>query len=788
VSRTKIGIAIAALLVLVIAESPFAQRRVQSDPVARLTASDLEAGKRLFQAHCAHCHGIDGTGGRGPSLAQSKLKRAPDNKTLFSIIREGLDGKEMPGFWQMSDRELWRVAGYVRSLGTVRKEILTGNALRGKELFETKGGCTACHIAGGKGSSLAPELTDIGSRRNAAYLREALIAPAAATPEGFLVVRVTTRDGRRVSGQRVNEDSFTIQVRDQKNELHSFRKSQLTELKKEFGESPMPSYEKLLSAAEIDDLVAYLASLRSDAAPVGTPEIRSSIVPFDRIVKAENEPQNWLTYSGNYRAHRFSALDQMTPSNIGRLGPAWIYQIQGRGRFESSPIVVNGVMYVTEPPTKVTALDARTGRLLWQWQQPISKDVVMLGFGPTNRGVAILNDTVYVGTLDCHLVALDSRSGAVRWSVEVASNKTGHSITCAPLAIAGKVIVGVSGGEAGIRGFLDAYDSETGKRLWRLWTVPGPGEPGHETWNGDSWKTGGAPTWVTGSYDPELNLIYWGTGNPGPDWNGDVRPGDNLYSCSLLAVDASTGKLRWHFQFTPHDTHDWDATEIPVLIDAEIGGRPRKLVAMANRNAFYYLLDRATGEFILGVPYSKQTWAKGLDSKGRPIVLPNTEPSVEGTLVWPSLQGATNWFSPSYSPATKFVYVAVREMSAYYHKGEAQYRPGSGFIGGGERALSGDKSSGWIRALEATTGKVQWEFPLHSPPWSGMLSTAGGLVFGGSDEGNFYALDAKTGTPLWEFQTGGPIAANPISFAVDGHQYVAIPAGQALFVFGLPRE
>ncbi len=282
-----------------------------------------------------------------------------------------------------------------------------------------------------------------------------------------------------------------------------------------------------------------------------------------------------------------------------------------------------------------------------------------------------------------------------------------------------------------------------------------------------------------------MNLIYWGTGNPGPDWNGDKRAGDNLYTCSLLAVDADSGKLRWHFQFTPHDVHDWDATEIPVLLDMDVRGKPRKVVAMANRNAFYYLLDRTTGEFLLAEPYAKQTWAKGLDEKGRPMHLPNTDPTTEGNLVWPSLQGATNWFSPSYSPATKLFYVAVREMGAYYFKGEDEFKPGTFYGAGGERAVNGDKAYGAIRALESTTGKLKWEFRLQSPPWAGVLSTAGGLVFGGSNEGNFYALDASTGKPLWDFQTGGGISANPVSFMVDGKQRVAIAAGSALFVFGL---
>ncbi len=510
-------------------------------------------------------------------------------------------------------------------------------------------------------------------------------------------------------------------------------------------------------------------------------------VPYQRLSNAEREPGAWLTYSGNYQAHRFSWLKQLTPANVAGLKAKWVYQISERGRFETSPIVADSVMYLTEPPTRVTALDLRTGRKLWSWQRQQARLAKMLGFGPTNRGVAILDDTVYVGTLDCYLIALDARSGAVRWETKVEENKLGYSLTGAPLAIDGKIIVGISGGEAGIRGFLDAYDAKTGKLAWRCFTIPGPGEPGHETWQGGEWKMGGGPTWVTGSYDPELNLLYWGTGNPGPDWNGDVRPGDNLYTCSLLAIDATSGKLKWHFQFTPHDTHDWDATEVPVLLDALLNGQQRKLVTMANRNAFYYVLDRVTGEFLHGSPYAKQTWAAGLDAKGRPIVLPNTDPTVEGTLVWPALNGATNWYSPSYSPLTKLFYVSVRERGSYYYKGEVEFKPGTFFAGGGERAIDGDdKAWGAIRALEVTNGKLKWEFRLQTPPWAGVLATAGGLVFGGSNEGNFYALDAQTGKPLWDFQTGGFIAANPISFLIDGKQHVAIAAEHALFVFGLP--
>lgn len=376
----------------------------------------------------------------------------------------------------------------------------------------------------------------------------------------------------------------------------------------------------------------------------------SAQVPPDRIARAENDPGSWLTYSGNYQSHRFSPLNQINRENVARLKPAWVYQVRRTGIVETSPIVADGVMYITEPPSTVTALDVRTGRPLWTYTPTIPTDVIVIGSPPVNRGVAILGETVFFGTVHGHLIALDARSGALRWDTTVDDNKFGYYLTSAPLALDGRIIIGVSGAEAGIRGFLDAYDPKTGARVWRTHTVPAPGEPGSDTWPGDSWKTGGGSAWLTGAYDPALNLVYWGTGNPGPDWNGDLRRGDNLYTCSLIALNPVDGKIKWHFQFTPHDIHDWDANEIPVLFDAAINGRSRKLVAMANRNAFYYLLDRETGEFLSATPYAKQTWAERIDAKGRPIRRPGTEPSVEGTLVFPNIQGASNWPSPSYSP------------------------------------------------------------------------------------------------------------------------------------------
>ena len=508
-------------------------------------------------------------------------------------------------------------------------------------------------------------------------------------------------------------------------------------------------------------------------------------VPVSRILNAAAEPHNWLTYSGNYAAHRYSPLTEINETNVKDLKVAWTYQVTSLQKFETTPIVADGVMYITEPPSHVTALDLRTGRPVWKYRRPMPDDIRVC-CGQVNRGVAILDGLVYVGTVDAHLIALNARTGAVVWDTTVANYKAGYSVTVAPLAVKDKIILGMAGGEYGVRGFLDAYDAKSGRLAWRFWTIPAPGEPGSDTWQGDSWKTGSAATWVTGAYDPELNLLYWGTGNPGPDWNGDVRAGDNLYSDCILAIDADSGKLKWHFQFTPHDVHDWDSTSVPVLVDAEFQGQRRKLVLFPNRNAFYYVLDRTNGQFLLGKPYAKQTWAKGLDDSGRPIRLPGTFPSHEGTRVWPAVAGASNWYSPSYSPQTGLLYVAVREAGSLYYIGEAEYKEGEQFNGGGFRNIAGEDESGAIRAFDPATGVVKWEYPLFTPPWSGVLSTAGKLLFGTTNEGQIFALAADTGNPLWRLQAGGVARGNPMSYSFEGKQYVAVAMGNALYVLALP--
>ena len=361
--------------------------------------------------------------------------------------------------------------------------------------------------------------------------------------------------------------------------------------------------------------LALAQSTSTSPSPGGLP------VTYERLLKTTEEPGNWLTYNGDYRSHHYSTLKQITAENVHGLRAKWIYQMH-KQKVESTPIVVDGVMYVTRPPSDLIALDAETGRALWTYEHRLLPGRVYVCCGEVNRGVAILGSTLFLSTLDAKLIALDARAGRVLWKRDLADPSLNYTATGAPLAIKDKVIVGIAGAEGGIRGFLDAYDARTGERAWRFWTIPAPGEPGAETWVGESWRYGGGSTWLTGSYDPDLNLLYWGTGNPGPDYNGDVRPGDNLYSCSLLALDPDTGTLKWHFQLTPHDTRDWDATQVPVLLDAAVDGRLRKLVVMPSRNGFYYALDRQSGEFLFAKPFVKQTWAKEIDKKGRPIVNP----------------------------------------------------------------------------------------------------------------------------------------------------------------------
>jgi alcohol dehydrogenase (cytochrome c) len=535
-------------------------------------------------------------------------------------------------------------------------------------------------------------------------------------------------------------------------------------------------------------------------------------VTYDRLVHAAGEPQNWLTYGGTYLSQRYSELRQIDPSNARNLETKWMYQAPVMGNWESTPLVVDGIMYLTQRPNDVVALDARTGRAFWtyRYNTPAEQKACC---GANNRGVAMLGDTLFMGTLDAMLVAINATTGRPRWTVKVADMQAGYSITMSPLIVKDKVVVGVGGGELGIRGFIAAYEAATGKEAWRFNTIPGPGEPGHETWEAcppnpktycdpDAWKHGGGSVWMTGSYDPDLNLMFWGVGNAGPDWNPDQRPGDNLFSDSVVALDADTGRLRWHFQFTPHDGYDYDAVQVPVLADLDLFGRNFKAMMWANRNGYFYVLDRTTGKFLLGKPFVKVNWASRLDELGRPVQTP--QPA--GMPTYPGNQGGTNWYPPAFSPRTGLMYFSAWEdYATIFGKVPAQYQEGRNFGGGNNRSLGPVPGApavpvlrrgpinnwteavahGAIVAIDPKTGDRKWKFDMTDVSDSGLLTTASDVLFTGGREGYFQALDARTGTLLWKSSLGAQIVTAPITYQVDGKQYVATIAGQALVVFGL---
>ena len=515
-------------------------------------------------------------------------------------------------------------------------------------------------------------------------------------------------------------------------------------------------------------------------------------VTYDRILRADEEPGNWLTYNRSYDSRHHSPLDEINRENAGDLELKWVFQARSLEKFESTALAVDGVIYNVQMPNDVVALDAVTGRKFWQYNHVLA-ETVNVCCGRVNRGLAILGETLYMGTIDGKVVALDAKNGAVVFSKQLVDPSGGYSLTHAPLVLRDKIIVGSAGGEYGIRGFIVALDPKNGDEIWRFNTIPGPGEPGHETWSGDSWERGGGSVWVTGSYDPELNLTYWGVGNPAPDWNGDVRPGDNLYSDSVVALNADTGELEWHFQFTPHDEWDWDAVQIPVLVDREWEGKPRKLMLWANRNGFFYVLDRVTGEFLHGKNFVKVTWAKGLDENGRPIKIPGASPTREGVRVWPAVQGATNWYSPAYSDKTGLFYVSSWEYSSVYHKGDPLYTRGNRYVGSLPQGVwpntmkddEEQQGHGAIRALSPDTGDLEWEFKMSGVGESGLLSTAGDILVTGTMDGYMLVLDSFTGKNLVSLNLGGRIASSPITFTAQGKQYLAVTSGNAMFVFGL---
>jgi alcohol dehydrogenase (cytochrome c) len=591
--------------------------------------------------------------------------------------------------------------------------------------------------------------------------------PAAATPGGGRgagaapprAVSVLMKDGRTITGVARYETLFDLGVHGSDGRFHSISKHQAATVT--FGASPAAAARATVGAG----------------------------VPFADIARPRSG--EWPTYNGHLGGNRHSPLDEITTANVSRLAPKWTFPVPGQAQrsLQVTPLVIDGLMYVTAA-NEVWALDARTGREVWHFGRPRTPGLVGDPAAGLNRGVGVLGDRVFLQTDNAHVIALHRLTGELLWDVQMADSRDHYGSTGAPLVVNDLVIAGVSGGDEGIRGFLDAYRASTGERVWRFWTVPGPGEPGSETWGGKAVAHGCAATWLTGTYDPDARLLYWPTGNPCPDYNGAERQGDNLYSNSVIALDPDTGRLRWHFQFTPHDLNDWDATETPVLVDATFRGQPRKLLLHADRNGFFYVLDRITGEFLLAEPFIRNlTWASGIDAKGRPVRVAGQEPTPEGTRTCPAVTGATNWPSPSYNPATGLFYLMAAESCSVFTKNDQWFVQGQSFYGGSTRRSPSDVNTKYLRAIDIQTGNVAWEIPglTGGVIASGVMTTAGGLLFFGDAAGGaFVAADAKDGRLLWHFDTGLGWKAGPMTYRVDGRQYIGIVAGSTVMAFGLP--
>lgn len=770
-----------------------AHAQVRADAQANPFAGDANApaaGKHLFDASCVACHGAAGAGTeRAPALDTGRFKHGDEDFDVFQTIQKGVAGTQMPPFSSLRAEEVWQLVAYVRSLSRVASgdanAPAAGETSRGEQLFFGEGRCSSCHEINGRGALVAPDLSESG-KQPAAAIRTGMEHAGRPFGPSPRQVKVSLRDGTQLEGLVQNEDSFTLVLQTFDGEYRPLERGQIRTIASADPAMAPAILAQRLSSEQKSDLVAYLSRQKQRAVVVSI-AAEGTGLSFERLSRAEREPHNWLTYWGSYRAEHFSELTQIDRRNVATLQARWAAPMPGSSPLESTPLVVDGILYVSGPPGEVYALDARSGLPIWRFHRQQDR-VNPFQINPYNKGIAVLGKRVFVNTLDNNLIALDARSGRVLWEQNLADTMAGYTMTGAPLALDDKIIVGISGGEMGIRGFISAYDARDGRLLWRFDTIPGPGQPGQETWPGDSGKTGGGATWLTGSYDAQLHLLYWAVGNPGPDYDPENRKGDNLYSCSVLALDPSTGRLVWHYQFSPHDTHDWDSTEDMILAEVPIGGQVRKVILHADRNGFFYTLDRATGAFISAVPFVRQTWNKGFEPNGRPIFDPASLSTREGHPIAPSI-GGTNFQAPSYDRERQTLFLAFIDAEGDASYEPTKYQPGQIFTGahfGRRRPPSVEPTQGMM-ALDVRSGRKLWTFPLTRGSLSaGVLATRGDVLFAASADGNLIALDARSGKSLWRFQTGGQIMASPISYSVDGTQFIAITAGNTLYSFALP--
>ncbi len=743
--------------------------------------------RNTYAKLCSGCHGIDARGTQqGPGLAGNLSVKRKSRESLRNVIRQGIPAAGMPAF-DLPAGTIDALAGLVVSLNASAAETeVAGDPAAGRQFFFGEGKCASCHMVSGSGAPIGPDLSDVALSMTVDQLREALLHPDARVAPGYGLVTLQLRDGHTLRGFARGRSRFEMTVQDLNGRFHPLSLDQVSRVTEEKS-SWMPAVHA--SAGELQNLLAFLSRLtgvKPQAVIQPGPPAAGS-VEFSKIL--DPKPGEWLTYNGNLNGNRYSRLTEINTTNIHKLALKWSFSIPLWSQFlpdtpyfrenmryfglETVPLVCEGIMYVTGP-NQVFALDARTGLEIWHYSRPRTTGLVSDASLGINRGVAILGDNVFLVTDNAHLIALNRVTGRLAWEVVMPDEPQRYGGTVAPLALKDMVIAGVAGGDWGIRGFLDAYKASTGERVWRHWTVPGPGDPGFETWKGTAFKLGGGSTWLTGSYDSATDTLFWATGNPWPDSDDRERGGDNLFTNCVLALDPATGATKWYYQFTPHDVHDWDATEPNVLIDTNYQGQPRKLLLNANRNGFFYVFDRTNGRLLLAKSFMHRiTWASGIGPDGRPILLPPSDLSCP--------DHATNWNGTAYSPLTKLYYVMATE------KCSLRLSPGS-WKNARPPLEPGTK---YLRALDIETGKIAWEIPQVGPVdgkrVAGILATAGGLLLYGDPSGTFLAADQRDGKTLWRMPLNATIKTSPITYSVDGEQFVALAAGSNILVFGLPR-
>jgi PQQ-dependent dehydrogenase (methanol/ethanol family) len=736
---------------------------------------------------CAGCHGADAHGSQqGPGLAGNPGVRRRSAQSLRNVILKGIPAAGMPPF-PMPDADLDALLALLKSLNAPAADSkVPGDRAAGKEFFFGKGQCSSCHMVYGAGEPIGPDLSNVARELTVDQIRQSLLQPSAQIAAGYGLVTVRLRDGRSLRGFVRNRTRFDIQLQDLKGEFHPLSLDRVAAFEEE-KQSLMPPAKA--TSAELQDLIAYLSSLSGvhSGAPTTSRNTPEGGIDFSRILHPK--PDDWLTYNGNLSGNRYSELAQINTGNVSKLALRWSFSIPLWSQFlpdtayyhenmryfglESVPLVAGGIMYVTGPG-QVYALDARSGHPIWQYSRPRTAGIVSDASLGTNRGLAILGDKLFMSTDNAHLIALHRVTGQLLWEVVIPEEPQHYGSTVAPLIVKDMVIAGVSGGDWGIRGFVAAYKASNGERLWRRWTVPAKGEPGIETWKGNGYTLGGAATWLTGSYDRETDTIFWTTGNPYPNSDDRERGGDNLYTDSLLALNPATGEMKWYHQFTPHDTHDWDANTPSVLVNTKFRGQDRKLLLHADRNGFFYVFDRTDGRILLAKPFvRKMTWASGIDERGRAVVLPDSD------VVCPD--SATNWNGTAYSPVTRRYYVmAVEKCQVKLKTGSwKQARP------------TVEPPRKYLRALDLETGDIVWEIPEFGPVDgkrdAGVLGTAGGLVFYGDGSGDFLAVDERDGKTLWRLPMNAIMKTSPMTYAVEGEQFVTLAAGANIMTFALPR-